>query len=437
AALQQLTPFIDDLVENENPHAMRLVFLSGDWIPVTLPDALMEAFPGVQVISLGGATEATIWSNFHPIREVDPRWPSIPYGKPIQNAAYYILDRNLELCPILVPGDLYIGGQCLASGYLNDPELTAGKFIDNPFSRGEKLYKTGDMARWFSDGKMEFLGRKDHQVKVRGFRIELGEVESQLLNHQEIESVIVVVRKDYQGDNFLCAYFVSPMAMGKDELMDHLAHELPEYMIPQHFIQLEKIPLTPNGKVDRKSLPVPDMMPGSSEYTSPQDKIEEKLVSIWSEVLHITAKSVSIDDNFFELGGHSLNATLVISRIKKELDVKIPLAEVFIATSVRKLADSVRGAEVDKYQSIEPVEMKEYYPLSSAQKRLYFVQMLDQRSIGYNMPQVIKLEGNLDVEKLGDCLREIVRKHESLRTSFHMIDNQPVQKVHDHVEFEI
>ncbi|MCP5051747.1 MAG: AMP-binding protein, partial [bacterium] len=218
AALQQLVPFLDEMADEGDRHAMRLVFLSGDWIPVTLPDALKEAFPGVRVISLGGATEATIWSNFYPIPEVDPRWPSIPYGKPIQNAKYYILDRHLKLCPIRVPGDLYIGGECLASGYLNDPVLTAGKFIDNPFVPDEKLYRTGDMARWFSDGNMEFLGRKDRQVKVRGFRIEPGEIESQLLNHEEIDSAVVVVRKDYKGDNFLCAYFVSPMAMGKDEL---------------------------------------------------------------------------------------------------------------------------------------------------------------------------------------------------------------------------
>ncbi|MCP5052282.1 MAG: amino acid adenylation domain-containing protein, partial [bacterium] len=230
---------------------------------------------------------------------------------------------------------------------------------------------------------------------------------------------------------FLCAYFVSPMAMGKDELTDHLAHELPEYMIPQHFIQLEQIPLTPNGKVDRKALPVPDMMPGSSEYTPPRNKIEEKLVSIWSEVLHITAESVSIDDNFFELGGHSLNATLVISRIKKELDVKIPLAEVFTATTVRKLAGSVRGAEVDKYQSIEPVEKRDYYPLSPAQKRLYFLHQMDPRSINYNMPQMLEFLGELDPFKLERIFQQLIHRHETFRTSFTIVEGDPVQRVHD------
>ncbi|MCP5051819.1 MAG: amino acid adenylation domain-containing protein, partial [bacterium] len=390
-----------------------------------------HVFPGVLFIILCCSTEASISSDFHPIHEVYPRWPSIPCGKLILTAAYYILDRNLELCPILVPGDLYIGGQCLASGYLNDPELTAGKFIDNPFVPDEKLYRTGDMARRHSGGNMEFLGRKDHQVKVRGFRIELGEIESQLLNHEEIENAVVLVRKDYQGDNFMCAYFVASMEMAKDELTGHLAHELPEYMIPLHFIQLEKIPLTPNGKVDRKTLPVPDMMPGSSEYTPPRDKIEEKLVTIWAEVLHIASESVSIDDNFFELGGHSLNAALVISRIKKELDVKIPLAEVFVATSVRKLADSVRGAEVDKYEAIEAVEKRDYYPLSPAQKRLYFLHKMDPGSISYNMPQVLEFLGELEPVKLERIFQRLIHRHETFRTSFTMVSGEPVQRIHD------
>ena len=450
AALQQLVPFLDDLSDSDIRHSMRLVFLSGDWIPVTMPDALKEAFPGVQVISLGGATEATIWSNFHPILEVDPRWPSIPYGKPIQNAKYYILDQHLETCPICVPGDLYIGGECLASGYLNDPELTAGKFInyyfslqstkrsqrnslnDNPSAvQTIRLYKTGDIARWHTDGNMEFLGRKDYQVKVRGFRIELGEIESQLINHQDVESAIVIVLKDYRGDNFLSAYFVSPTEIGKDELIHHLAHELPEYMIPQHIIQLEQIPLTPNGKVDRKSLPVPDMMPGSRKYHPARDEIEEKLVGIWSEILHITKDSISIDDNFFELGGHSLNATLVISKIKKELNVKIPLAEVFSAATVRKLAESVRVAEVEKYEAIEAVEKRNYYPLSPAQKRLYFLHRVNPGSISYNIPEALIFQGELDPDKLENIFQRLILRHETFRTSFTMVAGEPVQRIHE------
>ncbi|MCP5051083.1 MAG: amino acid adenylation domain-containing protein, partial [bacterium] len=437
AALQQLVPFLDDAADCGECHAMRLIFLSGDWIPVALPDALKEAFSGVQVISLGGATEATIWSNFHPNLEVDPRWPSIPYGKPIQNAKYYILDQHVELCPIRVPGDLYIGGRCLSSGYLNDPLLTAGKFIDNPFVTGENLYKTGDMARWFSDGNMEFLGRKDHQVKVRGFRIELGEIESQLLNHEEVENAVVVVRKDHQDDNFMCAYYVSPMEMGKDELTGHLAHELPEYMIPQHFIQLEKIPLTPNGKVDRKALPVPGIMPGSSEYIPPRDKIEEKLASIWSEVLHITAESVGIDDDFFELGGHSLNATILMAKIHKELGVKVPLVEIFKIPSIRGISIYIDTAKKEDYNPVKVVEEKEYYPLSSAQSRFYILQQVSPGSTAYNTIAIQKVDGHVEKERFDDALNQLIKRHAGFRTSFEIVAEEPVQRVHENVEFKL
>ncbi|MCP5053870.1 MAG: amino acid adenylation domain-containing protein, partial [bacterium] len=429
AALQQLVPFLDEIADSGDSHAMRLVFLSGDWIPVTLPDALKEAFPGVQVISLGGATEATIWSNFHPIREVDPRWPSIPYGKPIQNAAYYILDPHLELCPIRVPGDLYIGGQCLASGYLNDPVLTAGKFIDNPFVPDEKLYKTGDMARWHAKGNMEFLGRKDHQVKVRGFRIELGEIESHLLAHNEIESGIAIARKDNRGDNFLCAYFTSFREMDKEELKAYLSRELPEYMIPLHFIQLESIPLTANGKVDRKALPAPETKTGSP-LLLPEDDIQEKLAAIWSQVLVIEVGTIGIDSDFFELGGHSLNATMIISRIHKELEIKLPLTELFNSPTIRELAKYAGGMEEERYSPLEAVEVRDYYPLSSAQLRLFILQQLELDGTGYNMPEMHVMTEEPQREKFEETFRRLIDRHESLRTAFLVIRDQPVQKVH-------
>ncbi|MCP5052505.1 MAG: amino acid adenylation domain-containing protein, partial [bacterium] len=455
AALQQLVPFLDDVADRGERHAMRLVFLSGDWIPVTLPDVLKEAFPGVRVISLGGATEATIWSNFHPILDVDPRWPSIPYGKPIQNAKYYILDRHLELCPIRVPGDLYIGGQCLASGYLNDPELTAEKFIgfiepqitqkkdfnNKPSAKSAaKLYKTGDIARWHGNGNMEFLGRKDHQVKVRGFRIELGEIESQLLTHDEIKSVVVLLRKDKRGDNFLCAYVVSFLEMSKEKLTDHLSRELPEYMIPMHFIRLEAIPVTANGKVDRKALPAPEAKGDETGLlVLPGNEVQEKLAGVWTEVLGIEIGTIGIDSDFFELGGHSLNATMVISRIHKELDVKIPLAELFNSPTIRGLSKHIGGMEEERYSPLEAVEEREHYPLSSAQMRLFILQQLDNESTAYNGPQVMVLEGELHKERLVKVFNQLIRRHESFRTFFELIGEEPVQRIRQphEVTFEI
>ncbi|MCP5052844.1 MAG: AMP-binding protein, partial [bacterium] len=300
-----------------------------------------------------------------------------------------------------------------------------------------KLYKTGDLARWLPDGNIEFLGRIDHQVKVRGFRIELGEIENQLLRHPGIKEAVVLSPVSQGKEISLAAYIVADKGLSLMEVKEFLSASLPDYMVPPYIMILGQMPLSPSGKVDRESLPVPDMMPGSSRYTPPRDKIEEKLVTIWSEVLHIAPESVGIDDNFFELGGHSLNGTLVISRIKKDLDVKIPLAEIFTATSIKKLADSVRDAEIDKYESIEPVEKRDYYPLSSAQKRLFFLETLAETRTGYNISNILWINGEFDLPCYDSTFRKLIGRHEALRTSFHQVGSRTFQKVHHEVPFKI
>ncbi|MDQ1353673.1 MAG: hypothetical protein QG657_3980, partial [Acidobacteriota bacterium] len=436
AVLQQVADLISELNISAIKTSLRLVFLSGDWIPVSLPGILQKAFTGVSVISLGGATEATVWSNYFPINTVNPSWISIPYGKPIQNARYYILDSQMNICPIGVCGDLYIGGECLASGYINDIELTAGKFVDNPFAPGERMYKTGDLARWFEDGNMEFLGRKDSQVKIRGYRIELGEIESQLEGIEGVKEAIVVVKTAAGTDRYLCAYFVSDREIDKEELRKSLLKELPNYMIPPYFIRLEKIPLTPNGKVDRNALPEPQFIE-ENKYAAPRDKVEKTLAVIWSEVLSMAKDRIGIDFDFFELGGHSLNAAVVISRIHKELDVKIPLAEIFNRPTIRELAETVMRGRKEKYAAIELVEEKEYYVLSSAQMRLYVLQRMEPENTVYNIPQIMVIEGDIDKRKLEETFLKLIRRHESLRTSFEVIAGEPVQRIHDTLEFEI
>ncbi|HLP47901.1 MAG TPA: amino acid adenylation domain-containing protein, partial [Candidatus Kapabacteria bacterium] len=447
AALQQLVPFFNEIKEAGEITVLRLIFLSGDWIPVSMPDALRNTFKGVQVISLGGATEATIWSNYYTIGHVDPAWPSIPYGKPIQNAKYYILDTCLDLCPIEIAGDLYIGGECLANEYKNDAELTAAKFITNPFCAGEtneKMYKTGDIARWLADGNMQFLGRKDHQVKIRGYRIELGEIESQLASFPGIREAIVIDQKDSSGNKYICAYYTVKRAgekIAKEELQSYLSGELPEYMLPSHFIAIDQVPVTPNGKLDRKALPVPELLAEKS-YVGPGNDLQEKLVGIWQEVLfgykvNNKKTAISIDDNFFELGGHSLNATIVIAKIHKILNVKVPLAEMFRHPTIRELAKIIGKSNKEKYAEIKAVEKKEYYLLSSAQKRLYILQQLDLESTAYNIPDVIPLAKGSNFEKIEEAFIKLIMRHESLRTSFHMVNEILVQKIHEHVPFEI
>jgi len=448
AALQQLVPFFPEVKDCAKKSKLRLVFLSGDWIPVSMPDALRDTFVGVRVISLGGATEATIWSNYYPIHEVDPSWVSIPYGKPIQNAAYYILTPGLKICPIGVPGDLYIGGECLASEYINDAELTAHKFIDNPFAPGEIIYKTGDIARWFEDGNMEFLGRKDFQVKIRGYRVEPGEIENQILNYEGIKEAIVLAWGD-QTNKYLCAYVVieAPLTSTVNPfdfspLQQYLSRQLPGYMIPAHFIRINRIPLTSNGKVNRKALPEPEGSETAQKYISPADQQEERLIGLWSEILQLQKDKISVCGDFFELGGHSLNATVLAAKIYKTFGIKMPLAEIFSRPTVKQMSQYIKKTVTRThvpYVPLEPVEKKDYYPLSSTQKRVYILQQMESGSMTYNMPTMVTIEGRLHRQRLEEIFMQLIRRHESLRTSFRLMEAEPVHTVHnvDELDFEI
>ncbi|NOQ23840.1 MAG: amino acid adenylation domain-containing protein [Bacteroidales bacterium] len=338
AFMQQLVPFLGQQLNNKI-NSFRLAFFSGDYTPLELPNILKNVFSKIKIISLGGATEATIWSNYYPISEINPEWNSIPYGKPIQNSKYYILNGNMQPCPIGNCGELYIGGECLASGYINDEELTKSKFILNPFVTNELIYKTGDLARWLSDGNIEFLGRIDHQVKIRGFRIELGEIESVLQKHNQIKDSVVIDIEE-SGDKYLCAYLVIDNEFDQEKIRTYLSTSLPDYMIPSYFVELDKLPLTSNGKVNRKVLPSPEVKVGK-DYVAPSNEVEEKLVEIWSEVLKIAKEEISVTANFFALGGHSLNATLCINKIKTNLNISVPLIEIFKESSISQLANVI------------------------------------------------------------------------------------------------
>jgi amino acid adenylation domain-containing protein len=340
AALQQLVPFF----AHHAPTAdLKLVMLSGDWIPVTLPDQVRKSFPSARVMALGGATEASIWSNWFPVEKVDPAWPSIPYGKPIRNARYHILDKNLQPVPAGVPGELHIGGLCLADGYLNRPELTAERFIPDPFAAGERLYRTGDLARYLVDGNIEFLGRIDHQVKVRGFRVELGEIETALAQHPAVRDAVVKSYRDDTGNVSLAAYVVRNGHVESAELSKHLKMGLPEYMVPAAFVFLDHLPLTPNGKVDRAALPVPDApaaVAAATRFVPAANDAETALQGLWEEVLN--ARPVSVTAKFEDLGGHSLMAAQLVSRIETRLGHKIPLESLFTASTVRDLAGVIQ-----------------------------------------------------------------------------------------------
>jgi amino acid adenylation domain-containing protein/FkbM family methyltransferase len=441
AALVQLAPLFPAAPEASS--RLRRVLLSGDWIPVTLPDRVRRAFPGARVLALGGATEATVWSNWFPVGVVDPGWPSIPYGRPIANARYHVLDAAFAPCPIGVPGDLYIGGDCLAAGYAR-PELTAGAFLPDPFSGipGARLYRTGDRARYQAAGDLEFLGRIDQQVKVHGFRIELGEIEAVLGSHPGVRDCVVLAREDVPGDRRLVAYAVvrpSPSSARPpriEELQRHLQARLPEFMIPGAFVFLEALPLTPNGKLDRQALPAPDRT-GAAGYVAPADPVEELLAGIWADVLG--RERLGVHDNFFDLGGHSLLVTQVASRIRGALRVELPLRQLFETPTIAGLARAVRahheGDEGTAGRQAPPLVplprdvVGWELPLSFAQQRLWFLDRLEPGSAAYNLPSALRLRGELSVPELAWIFAAAVERHEVLRTTFGSRAGRAVQVI--------
>ncbi|MGB7606025.1 MAG: amino acid adenylation domain-containing protein, partial [Lutisporaceae bacterium] len=414
---------------------LKYVMAAGEALSSSTTESFYKEEKQARLENIYGPTEITIYATSCSI-ERNKLYSNIAIGKPMQNVKAYILDSNKKLQPIGVPGELCIAGESLARGYLNRAELTTEKFVDNPFEPGTKMYRTGDLARWLSDGNIVFLGRIDHQVKIRGYRIELGEIETQLLSYQGVKEVIVTAKEDNSGSKYLCAYLVGERDFTVGELRQHLGKELPDYMIPSYFVQLEKLPLTVNGKIDRKALPEPDgSMASGITYEAPTNAVEEKLVTIWQEILKID--KIGIRDNFFELGGHSLKATSMVGKIQKELEVEILLKEIFQGSTIKEISDKIKEKEKAAYIKIEPVEEKEYYKASSAQKRLYTLQQFDLESTSYNMPMVLKLKGELDKQKLENIFKQLIQRHEALRTSFEIRNEEIVQIVHPAVSFSI
>lgn len=361
AALQQLAPFLDPSRPSSN---LRTVLLSGDWIPVTLPGEVRASFPNARVMALGGATEAAIWSNWFPVTKVDPNWTSIPYGKPIRNAHYHVLDIRLEPVPVGSSGELYIGGLCLADGYWQRPELTAERFICDPFRPGERLYKTGDLARYLPDGNIEFLGRIDLQVKIRGFRVELGEIETALTQHPSVREAVVKPFRDEEGNVCLTGFIVRKNLVEGIALANHLRVGLPDYMVPANFVFLETLPITPNGKVDRAALLQPAFSTASvqSDYSAPINDAELGVQRIWEEVLHV--HPVSVTTRFEELGGHSLMAAQIVSRIETRLGHKLPLEALFHAATIREQATLIeRKLEIGTGSLVPLNEEGSHHPL--------------------------------------------------------------------------
>ena len=418
---------------------LRLVLAGGDTM---LPESVrlwqQSQFSSARLLNAYGPTEATITSTTFGVPpgfcdESSPR--RIPIGRPLDNRTMHILDRRGNLAPIGVAGELHIGGNLLARGYLNRPELTAERFIPDRFSNepGERLYKTGDLARYLADGNIEFLGRIDNQVKVRGFRIELGEVEAALARHADVRECVVEAREEAGGDKRLVAYVVAydNRTITANHLRDFLKQRLPDYMVPAAVVLLEKLPLTPNGKIARRKLPPPDWSRSSlaESFTAPRTPIEEMLAGICAEVLRV--ERVSIHDNFFEMGGHSLLATKVVSRILDALRIELPLSSVFESPTVERLAEKIealmRAGQPTRLPALKRISREGSLPLSFAQQRLWLLDQLGPGSPAYNIPFIIRLKGRADRDALERSISEIFARHEALRAAFITVEGRPRQ----------
>ena len=415
-------PDFDDSV------ALRAVMCGGE----ALSAAIASRFEGrstAKLYNVYGPTETIIDSTYWLCEEVGRR-SSCPIGRPIPNARVYILDHALRPLPIGIAGDMHIGGVGLARGYLNRPELTAEKFVPDPFSDepGARMYKTGDLARYLSDGTIEFLGRGDNQVKIRGFRIELGEIEAALCRHPAVRHAAVLAREDGPADKRLVAYVVADSTT--DELRRFLKDKLPDHMVPTVFVPLDALPLLSNGKTDRQALPAPDRVRSDQghAFTAARTPTEELLAEIWAQTLDI--ERVGIHDNFFDLGGHSLLATQVVSRMREAFQVEIPLRRLFEVPTVAGLAESIeaalRAGENLQAPPILPIPRDGDLPLSFAQQRLWFFDQIEPGLPAYNMPAALGIRGPLNLAALEQSLNEIVRRHESLRASFGQLEGRPV-----------
>jgi len=387
---------------------LKTVLAGGDKLSTNHINLLLDKYPHLRIINGYGPTENTTFSLTYSITE---KIKQVLVGKPISNSTAYILDKYLQPVPIGMPGEICTGGDGLARAYLNNPELTAQKFITTDYGR---LYRTGDLGRWLPDGNIEFMGRKDNQIKIRGFRIEPGEIEAALMEYRDITAAVIHI---YQSE--LVAYYIGEVEI--DDLKAFLSDRLPSYMLPSHFVPLHVFPLNANGKVDKKQLPPPTATTSGSEYVPPRNETEQKLAAIWQEILD--RGRISVTDNFFDIGGHSLRATRLASQIFKVFEVKIDLRTLFTLMTLEEQAAFIANGRKQSFTAIPPAPVQKDYLVSSSQRRLWILSQFKESNIAYNMPGIKILEGDLNIEALNFAFSMLIKRHEILRTVFRQDEN--------------
>ncbi|WDF48936.1 amino acid adenylation domain-containing protein [Paenibacillus sp. KACC 21273] len=431
-----LPPNFAVYLEPEQLPSLRLLITGGSESSIEL---VRRWNPYVDYCNAYGPTEATIcvsiWKSVRGAQQ--DLSGTIPIGEPVWNTHLYVMNSDQQLTPRGIAGELYIGGDVLARGYWQRSDLTAEKFIVHPFLQGERIYRTGDLVRWLPNGQLEYLGRIDHQVKIRGYRIELGEIESKLVNHPQIQEATVIVH-ELQGEKTMCAYITladkesirDQSNISSNQWRQYMQEQLPAYMVPAHIVLLEEFPLTPNGKIDRKALPLPDTeILSSEEYEAPITDTECQLAALWADILGV--EPIGRYDHFFERGGHSLKAVVLISQIAKTLGVEISLRHIFEYPVLQDQAHYIESARPALHTSIPRIADQYSYPVSSAQKRLLMIEEIADVGTTYHIPLLLHIQGKPDMVRMNKVFRQLIERHEALRTSFYREGEEYYQKVHD------
>jgi len=397
--------------EGKKLNTLKYIMMSGDWIPLTLPERIIKQAPSATIMSLGGATEASIWSIWYEIKQVDPTWKSIPYGIAMPNQEIYVLDKSRIICQENTMGEIYIGGKGVALGYWNDQEKTQKSFIAHP--KFGRLFKTGDLGCWNKKGYFEFHGREDHQIKLHGHRIELEEISSRICQYQNITEAVVLL-KMFKASANLVVYYISDCNLNKSEVKKHLAHYLPHYMIPQDYYRIDAFPLTPNGKLDRAALLVMDT--NTEEiYVQPRNELEEKMSRLFAESLNL--EKVGINDDFFKNGGNSMMATQLAYKISRDLNLFIRPSLIFSHPNIKDLIFSLQNHK--ETSKIAPSN-ENNNSLSFQQEALLHEELKNPRTSCF--PMVFELKNKTYIPVLKKCLIDIVNKHEILRTIYQKKD---------------